>query len=345
MGEDWDVELLRFSECVCSASSLPDLARRFNAVFPPVFDVPMYGLYVMEPWTGRPEIIASANVSDVFLARYERDGREVDLLQTHLLGTRRAAYNIELLPMEEWIEHPLYTRVKRLHDVRHEIQTPIVTRDGIVGSINFGTSDPCRGFTPYEVRLAEALGRVLGVAVETIHHADSLARDRDLARSALELTGTAFVSTEPAAPEPRPNDAARALLADVVDAEMQLHRLIARPAAAGGFSRHVEVELVAGGTGVLHGHSRPVRDALVTVLELERDAWQISERTLAALTPREREVALRVVDGLSDREIAERLYLSVHTVRQYVKRIYRKLDVDSRVALTRLLLRPPGRPE
>jgi DNA-binding CsgD family transcriptional regulator len=45
-----------------------------------------------------------------------------------------------------------------------------------------------------------------------------------------------------------------------------------------------------------------------------------------------------VVDGLSDREIAERLFLSPHTVRQYVKRIYRKLDVDSRVALTRLLL-------
>jgi len=49
-------------------------------------------------------------------------------------------------------------------------------------------------------------------------------------------------------------------------------------------------------------------------------------------------VALRVVEGLSDREIAERLWLSPHTVRQYVKRIYRKVDVDSRVALTRLLL-------
>jgi DNA-binding CsgD family transcriptional regulator len=52
-------------------------------------------------------------------------------------------------------------------------------------------------------------------------------------------------------------------------------------------------------------------------------------------------VALRVADGLSDRQIADRLWLSPHTVRQYVKRIYRKLDVDSRVALTRLLLGQP----
>jgi DNA-binding NarL/FixJ family response regulator len=56
------------------------------------------------------------------------------------------------------------------------------------------------------------------------------------------------------------------------------------------------------------------------------------------LTAREREVAMLVVDGLADREIAERLHLSRYTVSQYVRRIYRKLGVDSRVALTRLLL-------
>jgi len=109
----------------------------------------------------------------------------------------------------------------------------------------------------------------------------------------------------------------------------------------GDFSRHLEVELAAGGVGFLHGHSRCVRrdgDALITVLELEREGWEIAEQTLVALTPRERDIALHVVDGLSDRAIAERLSLSPHTVRQHVKRTYRKLDVDSRVALTRLLL-------
>jgi DNA-binding NarL/FixJ family response regulator len=49
-----------------------------------------------------------------------------------------------------------------------------------------------------------------------------------------------------------------------------------------------------------------------------------------------------VVDGLADREIAEKLHLSHHTVSQYVNRIYRKLDIDSRVALTRLLLGAGG---
>jgi DNA-binding CsgD family transcriptional regulator len=101
------------------------------------------------------------------------------------------------------------------------------------------------------------------------------------------------------------------------------------------------VELADGDTGLLLGRSIDLRaepGTLMTVLELQRDQAEISEETLTALTPREREIALLVVDGLSDRLIADRLYLSHHTVSQYVKRIYRKLDVPSRVALTRLLL-------
>jgi DNA-binding CsgD family transcriptional regulator len=326
--------LLRLGQALSAATGLADLARRFDAVFPSLFGVPMYGLYVIEPWTGSPRLVTSAGVSGHFLARYEREGREVDCLHTHLRATKRPAYNAALMPMEAWLEHPLYRRVKRLHGVRHEIQTPVIVRDQIVGNLNFGTSDGQRGFTPHEVRLAAAVGRVVGTAVDRVHHTERLERERDYLRLALELTETAVVICDPVEPEPQLNDAARRLLSQVVDGETHLHHLIARPVAGGGFSRHLEVELADGGCGCLHGHS----SGAVTVLELERDGGEICERTLIALTPREREVALRVVDGLSDREIAERLSLSPYTVRQYVKRIYRKVDVDSRVALTRLLL-------
>jgi DNA-binding CsgD family transcriptional regulator/GAF domain-containing protein len=336
------LELVHFAHAVCSASSLEELGRRFAAGFAPLFEsAPMYGLYVVEPWSGRPELVNSVNVSDVFLARYEQVGREVDTLTDHLLATQRPAYNIDLMSMEEWLEHPLYRNVKRLHDIRQELEAPIVTRDGIVGTIHVGSSDEHRGFTPHELRLAEAVGRMVGATVERIHYTDGLEREVDLAQAALESTGTAIVLSDRLSPEPRPNAAARRVLAETLDGEVLLHRLTARPAAPGGFSRRVEVELVGGRTGFLVAHSTPVGadgDSLVTVLELQRAGGEIGERTLIALTPREREVALRVVDGLSDREIAERLVLSPHTVSQYVKRVYRKLDVDSRVALTRLLL-------
>jgi DNA-binding CsgD family transcriptional regulator len=60
------------------------------------------------------------------------------------------------------------------------------------------------------------------------------------------------------------------------------------------------------------------------------------------LTAREREVALLAAAGLSSREIADRLVLSVRTVDNHLQRAYRKLGVTRRQDLSRVL---PGAPE
>jgi DNA-binding CsgD family transcriptional regulator len=336
------VELLQFVHTLAGATSRWQLSQRFSEGFGRLFGLPMYALYVVDPWTGGQQRVASVGVSDTFLARYEREGREVDVLQTHVKTTGAAAYNLTLTgSMDAWLEHPLYTRVKYLHDIRHEIQSPVINRTGFVGTLHAGTSDRTRGFTPYEVKLTEALTRAVGTVIERITATEELERERDLAVAALDHAGTAIVVTDSATSEPSLNDAARMLLQQVVDAEYALHRVIARAGTLEGFSRHIDIEFVGGGTGLLYGQSAYTHaggGALITVLELQRDESEISPETLMALTPREREVALLVVEGHSDREIADRLFLSPYTVSQYVKRIYRKLEVPSRVALTRLLL-------
>jgi DNA-binding NarL/FixJ family response regulator len=60
---------------------------------------------------------------------------------------------------------------------------------------------------------------------------------------------------------------------------------------------------------------------------------------LAALTTRERDILGLVVQGLSDREIADRLSLSHRTVSNHVGRILAKLDVPTRTAATAIALR------
>lgn len=47
------------------------------------------------------------------------------------------------------------------------------------------------------------------------------------------------------------------------------------------------------------------------------------------LSEREREVLRSMVDGLAKKEIADRLDLSIHTIDNYVRRIYRKLHVNT----------------
>jgi predicted ATPase/DNA-binding CsgD family transcriptional regulator len=51
---------------------------------------------------------------------------------------------------------------------------------------------------------------------------------------------------------------------------------------------------------------------------------------IKSLTEREREILQCMADGLNSREVAEKLFLSVTTVRWYVRQIYSKLDVHSR---------------
>jgi DNA-binding NarL/FixJ family response regulator len=57
---------------------------------------------------------------------------------------------------------------------------------------------------------------------------------------------------------------------------------------------------------------------------------------LAGLTAREVEVLRLVAEGLTDAEVAERLFLSPRTVSTHLRSIYNKLDVSSRTAAARL---------
>ena len=51
------------------------------------------------------------------------------------------------------------------------------------------------------------------------------------------------------------------------------------------------------------------------------------------LTRREEDVARLVADGLKNREIAQRLKVKEHSIRNYIYRIFEKLGVSSRVEL------------
>jgi DNA-binding NarL/FixJ family response regulator len=52
----------------------------------------------------------------------------------------------------------------------------------------------------------------------------------------------------------------------------------------------------------------------------------------------ERGIAELVAAGMTDREIGDRLYLSRHTVDAHLRQIFRKLEIRSRVELTRIVV-------
>ena len=107
----------------------------------------------------------------------------------------------------------------------------------------------------------------------------------------------------------------------------------------------------AGASGVMH-KSSPLEDIVEAVRRLFRGEQLLSqqevieavrlvsrqrreereaEHTIGRLTPREREVLQALAEGFSDKEIAERLYVGIGTVRTHITSILRKLGVRSRL--------------
>jgi DNA-binding CsgD family transcriptional regulator len=57
-----------------------------------------------------------------------------------------------------------------------------------------------------------------------------------------------------------------------------------------------------------------------------------------SLTSTERRVADLVAEGLTNREIGQRMFLSRHTIDFHLRHIYLKLHIHSRVQLARLVI-------
>jgi DNA-binding NarL/FixJ family response regulator len=104
------------------------------------------------------------------------------------------------------------------------------------------------------------------------------------------------------------------------------------------------IELVHAGDSMLSpAVTRRLID-LVAATEETGTPRAAADSLLAALSPRELEVARAVGRGLSNAEVSAELHLSVATVKSHVSRVMEKLGVDNRVQVA-LLIRdasPPG---
>jgi len=85
---------------------------------------------------------------------------------------------------------------------------------------------------------------------------------------------------------------------------------------------------VRAGDGYRGWPSEAPFDAIIVTAAPETHGW-------TALTTSELAVARLVADGLTNREVADRLFVSPHTVNSHLRHVFTKLGINSRVALAR----------
>jgi non-specific serine/threonine protein kinase len=88
------------------------------------------------------------------------------------------------------------------------------------------------------------------------------------------------------------------------------------------------------------GHDMPLVRAMDLAMRHDPSTLSVREKTTVPdqLTPREREVAVMVALGQSNREIAAELVVALRTAETHIERIFMKIGVRSRVQLARWVL-------
>ncbi|HIB68837.1 MAG TPA: LuxR family transcriptional regulator [Phycisphaerales bacterium] len=65
----------------------------------------------------------------------------------------------------------------------------------------------------------------------------------------------------------------------------------------------------------------------------------MTPNALDVLTEREREVLDLLAEGLTNSQIADKLFISANTVKRHLKSVFEKLDVNNRAAAAALVVR------
>lgn len=177
---------------------------------------------------------------------------------------------------------------------------------------------------------------------KVVGQAGSLTEAREVVREAELAVDVAVVDLE------LPDGSGVEFVGELYELEPQVLTLV--------LSAYSDKELLAqaieaGAAGVLHKSSR-LKEIVNAVRRLEAGEQLLSQQevieavrfvnrqrredreaqlTIGKLTPREREVLQALAEGLSDKEIAERLYVGIGTVRTHITSILAKLGVQSRL--------------
>lgn len=85
---------------------------------------------------------------------------------------------------------------------------------------------------------------------------------------------------------------------------------------------------------ILNGEMWYSRQVVSKLLLDNRASFKLKGQTSVLLTVRERQILIEIASGASNQEIADALFISLHTVKTHIYNIYKKINVSNRLQAT-----------
>lgn len=328
----------RFAGALQSALSLDEVEQAFVDAADGIVPASGVGFYRLDPDSGAMLDMA-ARVEVDFLDDYERFGRSDDPVLEFVLRHRRPIDSSRVVPDKFWQGCGARAALQ-IGGYSHSLEAPVMVSGMLYGTINFARPDGRPEFSDADLVSARVAGEQLGLATERALRYESTGHRTTLLEHALDKVPQALVVTDLDAEVIFRNRAARNAqqsysirstqqIAHSIDEAMAEFRSLGK--------RLRTASLVDAATGrriIVRSYRLPDRDdaalTLVFDCEPERDkslpAWDV-------LSKREQEIVELVSQGLTNKEIAERAFVTENTVKQHLKRVFTKTDVRNRAEL------------
>jgi RNA polymerase sigma factor (sigma-70 family) len=133
----------------------------------------------------------------------------------------------------------------------------------------------------------------------------------------------------------------RVLVLSMYDSEEYVFRALRAGASGYVLKQSTSTELVMALRAVAAGStflSPGISQILISDFMRRADAQTTTDDALSILTPREREVLELIARGLTNRQIAERLHISIKTVETHRGNMMQKLDAHDRAELIKFAI-------
>ena len=327
----------RFAAAMQTALTVEDVERAFIAAAGEVIPAGGFGLYRIEPDSGQM-LGVRARVEVDFLDDYESYGRRDDPVLEFVLRQRSAVDSTRVAPKAQWDRSGACTALL-VGGYYHSLEAPVLVSGLLHSTINFARAKDQPAFSEADLVSARMAGEQLGLATERALRYEAAGQRATVLEDTLDRVPQAMVVTSLDGQEIFRNRAARnqspvtagspSVIDERIAEAMNEFRAFGRRIyTRSAFDRRTNKQVVVKSMRLPERH-----DAAVTLVFESADGPAVNLPAWDVLSKREQEIAELVSQGLTNRQIADRAFVSENTVKQHLKRVFAKTDVRNRAEL------------